>query len=329
MAIPVFTKLDASRNFNVNGDETYAVWLPCGTNPYTGATFSGIDSTSSVPKGGGALCTTVNIDDLPLSVLYETTIRGLGKNPVKFSSGAQIEDFTLGMLGGDVRTLKVLYGLNPSSSSINAFKPLPDSNAPMGHLIVRKYQPTLGMIVSYFIPDLCIKLQNIAAGAEVDTDQMQEVVFYKPQNGDVYILEGNTTVSWGFWDLISGGAGTGVPTTAPDGVITTFVIGTGNVSGVAGAVSPVPVLINDDVIGSGSSNYKRYFFGVWVDGVLQTDAQVTYTVGTRTLTFTTAPALGAAILVVYVSAWTAALSTENFVASTIIESENYPWQFYT
>ena len=325
MAIPVYNKPNASRDHNVNGNEAYAVWLPCGTNPYTDATFCGIDSTSSVPKGGGALCTTVSLENLKLASLYESEIRGIGKNPVKFVSGAKIDDFKLGMLGGDVRTLKILYGLNPSSSGINGFKPLPDTGKPTGHLIIRKWQPSLGIVATFWIPDMCIKFTDVASGAEVDTDAMQEVTFYKPQNGDHYIFEGNTTVSWGFWKDHA------INSNAPDGTIADYVIGTGNVAGGGGAVSPIPLLINDDVIGSGSSNYKRHFLGVWVNGVLQSDAQVTYTTGTRTLTFTSGnvPANGAAVLVAYVSTWTAALNTENFAeADTSITAENYPWYKY-
>jgi len=127
--------------------------------------------------------------------------------------------------------------------------------------------------------------------------------------------------------LISGSAGSGVPASAPDGVIDDFVIGTGNYNGINGTTSPVPLLVNDSVIGSGSSNYARYFIGVWLDGVLQTDAQVSYTTGTRTLTFTTAPALGSSIIAMYVSDWASVLPSL-YGSSTVVESENYPWQNY-
>jgi len=162
MAIPQFTKQDASVALNVNGNETTAVWIPCGTNPHTGATFGGIDSTTSVPKGIGLLCTAVSLDNIPLGTLYEEDIRGLGKNPKKFVSGAKIDEFKLSILGGDVTTLKIMYGLDPSSASINAFKPLPDTGTPMGHLIVRKWNKTTGIVVSYVYPDLCIKFADLA-----------------------------------------------------------------------------------------------------------------------------------------------------------------------
>lgn len=326
MAIPQFTKQDASVALNVNGNETTAVWIPCGTNPYTGATFGGIDSTTSVPKGIGLLCTAVSLDNIPLGTLYEEDIRGLGKNPKKFVSGAKIDEFKLSILGGDVTTLKIMYGIDPSSASINAFKPLPDTGSPMGHLIVRKWNKTTGIVVSYVYPDLCIKFADLA-GAEVDTSAMQEVTFYKPQNGDMYVFQGNKTVSVDFFKLISGSAGTGVPASAPDGVIDDFVIGTGNYNGINGTTSPVPLLVNDSVIGSTASNLQRYFIGVYLDGVLQTDAQVTYTTGTRTLTFATAPALGSSIIAIYVSDWSSVLPSL-YGSSSVVESENYPWQNY-
>lgn len=326
MAIPPFTKQDISVELNVNGNETTAVWVPCGTDPYTGATFGGIDSTTSVPKGIGLLCTAVSLDNIPLGTLYEEDIRGLGKNPKKFVSGAKIDEFKLSILGGDVTTLKIMYGLDPSSASINAFMPLPDTGRPMGHLIVRKWNKTTGIVVSYVYPDLCIKFADLA-GAEVDTSAMQEVTFYKPQNGDMYIFKGNKTVSVDFFKLISGSAGTGVPASAPDGVIDDFVIGTGNYNGINGTTSPVPLLVNDSVIGSTSSNLQRYFIGVWLNGVLQTDAQVSYTVVSRTLTFATPPALGSSIIAMYVSDWASVLPSI-YGDKLVIESENYPWQNY-
>jgi len=324
MAIPQFTKQDASVALNVNGNETTAVWVPCGTNPHTGATFGGIDSTTSVPKGIGLLCTAVSLDSIPLGTLYEEDIRGLGKNPKKFVSGAKIDEFKLSILGGDVQTLKIFYGLDPSSTSINAFKPLPDSGNPMGHLIVRKWNKTTGIVISYVYTDLSIKFSDLA-GAEVDVSTNQEVTFYKPQNGDMYIFQGNKTVSVDFWELIS--SGPTVPASAPDGTATEFIIGTGNYNGVNGTTLPIPLLINDDVIGSTSSNLQRYFIGVWLDGVLQDDSKVSYTTGTRTLTFVTAPALGSSIIAMYVSDWSSVLPSL-YGSSTVIESENYPWQNY-
>lgn len=324
MAIPVLTKQDASVALNVNGNETTAVWIPCGTNPYTGATFGGINSTTSVPKGIGLLCTAVSLENIPMGTLYEEEIRGLGKNPKKFVSGAKIDEFKMAILGGDVTTLKIMYGLDPSSASINAFKPLPDTGTPMGHLIVRKWNKTTGIVVSYVFPDLCIKFADVA-GAEVDTSAMQEITFYKPQNGDFYIFKGNTTVSVDFWQLIS--SGPTVPASAPDGTATAFIIGTGNYNSVNGTTLPIPLLINDDVIGSTSSNLQRYFIGVWVNGVLQTDAQVSYTVATETLTFVTAPASGASVLAMYVSDWSSVLPSI-YGSKDIVESENYAWQNY-
>jgi hypothetical protein len=320
MAIPLFKKPAVNKNMVVNGNETWVTFLPCGVNPYTGATYAGADSTTSVPKGGGVICTGISLADIPIVNLFTENMRSIGKSPVKFSSGAQVDPFDFNIEGGDIRTLKILAGLNPSSTSINAYKFLPDMGK-TGHMIVRKYQPALGIVVSYLIPDLSMMIPSVAAGGTVDTRAEQVVQFYKPEDGDIWGMEGNKTFSWGYWK------DNAVNATAPNGILFDFVIGTGNSPG---TTSPVPLLINDDVIGSTASNYRRYFFGVYVNGVLQSDAQVTYTVATRTLTFATAPANGASLLALYINDWSSVFPEvwANDPFTTTVTAEEYPWYSY-
>lgn len=319
MATPIFVKQSVPKSIVVNGNETIVTAIPCGINPYDGTTYAGADSTTSVPKGGGFLCSGISMANIPIENLFTEQLRSMGKNAIRFSSGQRINAFDFTFEGGDIRTLKILGGIDPSSASISAYKFLPDMGLSC-HLIVRKWQPAQGIVVSYLIPNLSMMFAEVGAGGEADTRGTQVVQFYS-ESGEVWALQGNTTFSYGYWKT------NGINAAAPNGVLVDFVIGTGNA---AATTSPVPLLINDSVNGASSSNYKRYFFGVWVNGVLQTDAQVSYTTGTRTLTFTTAPATGASLLALYVNDWSSVFpeNWSNSGDSVTVTNENTPWQDY-
>ena len=324
MATPLYQKQPLADTLVVNGDYVVATWVPCGTNPFTGATFCGANSTSSVPKGLGFLCTAESLANMPMANLTSEEIRSMGKASYMFSTGAKIDPFDLTLEGGDVRSLQIIAGQDPSGSGINTFTALPDMGV-LGHLIVRKFARNgTGMISSYCIPNLSVRFDELALGGAPGERGLQTLKLYKPGDGENYVAAGNKSFTVDFW------ADHSINSNAPDGTITDLVLGTGNYNGTAGSAASAAVLLNDDLIGSTSSNYRRYFIGVWVDGVLQTDSQVSYTTGTRTLTFATAPANGARVLAIYVSDWSSVTPTAwtNSPTTTVKENEKYPWYQY-
>lgn len=311
----------------VNGNFTTISWIPNGIAKYTGTAYSGADSTTSVPKGIGLLCTLVEAEAAKLSAIYEETYRATGKADLMFTSGAKLEDFSIKIDAGDLKTLMVMTGNDPSSSTASAWVAMPDFGV-CGHLVVRSWSQG-ELVRSVLIPSLSMKITEVPTSGSVDERLQQMITFYCPANAEIWVSSGTKTWACGFWKTPA------INAAAPDGAITDFTMGTGNVNAGTGATSPVPLKLNDAYIankyGSSATDLQKYFVGVWLDGVLQTPALgVTYNSVTRKIIYSVAPATGKALLAVYLCDFATAFPENwyNLGASSVVEMEQLGWPAY-
>jgi len=330
MAIPFSTQPNTVATNRLNTSRAHFYFVPHGVNPDTGVAFCGANSTSSVPKGIGLVCSTQKIANVKIEPTTNEEVKSFGKTNYTYTTGGKLS-LSVELESGDVNTLLILQGKDVSSATANAYIPrqIPHQS---GDLFVQYWNQS-DLRKSVYIPNCQVRITDIAMGDGPDAAVMQMLEFFKDGDAEVYETRGNISFAVEMWELISGGAGTGVPAAAPDGVIDDFILGTSNMAGVNGTTSPVALKIDDEFIaakyGSGATNLDKYFIRVSVDGTVQTNSQVTYTTGTRTLTFTTAPLINTAVMAVYICNYATALPPNWTTGpSTIVEAMKYGWGEY-
>lgn len=253
-----------------------------------------VDSTSSVPKHIGILCTLDEMSEIPISPQIEREIMGLGKvNSTIRSKEIKLDPWTLTIKGGDPKTLALLLGQDPNSATMRS--PQVRGNYGIsGHLLIRVMTMTGNFAGDWLIHNIEARLPSIPA-ASPDSSFTYQIEFQSTtakvnfsQAGEAFAIEGWKTPN----------------TAAPDGTITAFTLGTGNGS-YASATTPVALSLDSTLTG-----FKRYFTAIYHNGTEVNTAAATFNAGTSVLTFGTAPATGTLLAFYLIS--TASINPPNF-----------------
>ncbi len=328
MAIPFKQQPNSAATTRLHTSRVHVYFVPHGVNPDTKTEFDGADSTSSVPKGLGLVCSTQKFGNIKMEPSNTTEVKAIGKANYTYATGGKLS-FSIDLESGDVNTLLVMQGKNPSSATANAYiaRPIPHAS---GDLFVQYWNETT-LRKSVYVPNCQFRVMEVAMGDGPDTEVIQTIEFFKDGDSETFTTRGTVSFAAELWKRIS--TGPNVPAAAPEGTIVDFVLGTSNMAGVNGTTSPVALKIDDEYAitkyGPSPTDFEKYMIRVSVAGVDQTSSQVTYTTGTRTLTFGTAPAAGASLMAVYMCDYaTAAPPQWTLGPSTVVEAMKYPWGEY-
>jgi len=324
MATVPFSQQPPTRAAVLMGERVLVYFIPHGTNPDTGTAFCGADATGFNPKGIGLLCTLESMDAIPIAAETSETIRSLGKSSFRMTTTPKIDEFNLMFDSGDIYSMLVMQGKDTGSATANVFIPRVD-NGPSGDLFIQVWSES-DLRRSVYIPDLSTKFSEVVGGGASGDRLIQNVTFYKDSDAKIYIAQGTKSFAVEYWKEISAG----VPGAAPDGATVDFVLGTSNYAGINGTTSPVALLLDNEYVGTSATNLDKYFIKVVVDGTLQANSQVSYTTGTRTLTFGAALASGKGLLAVYCCNYATALPPNwtNGTDATYVEAMKSGWPVY-
>lgn len=158
--------------------------------------------------------------------------------------------------------------------------------ASAGDLVLVEADDSGGVKGSTYIPNCTLKFSTMPGATDGDSNLEIEI--------------STTSTAWRFGSYVipireiwKDPVGSTTNTAAPDGSITAFTLGDGNNSGVS-TLTPLAVKFNPD--GSGAD---QHILAVYTDSTLVSSSAYTYNSSTGVLTFTTAPADGAALEGIY------------------------------
>lgn len=238
-------------------------------------------------KVGGVFCITKSITGAALAPINEDEVMWIGKTKAMSTEGTQWDGLTADVSGNATGILRVL-GQTPTTSKAVALEYQYDQT-PM-FLVIHAYNESNVLYSSELYPFSIARISN-TAGLEPDSITDFEIEFYNTDSTNYPIrklIPAHMWVAEGWYD----NGGTITNADAPDGTLTAFVLGTGNGSYVGTPATPTAVVIDSTATGA-----AQYLY-VFVNGVDVT-SQVSFNAGTKTITFTTAPANGAKLNVIY------------------------------
>lgn len=239
-------------------------------------------------KFGGVYCIAASVTGATLSPIEDEDVMAVGKTIVNTTEGTRWEGYTVTAHGNATGILRILGATGATSLGTKHEYQYPDQ--PLFGF-EHSYQPGSNTVaVSRLIPYGIARVSELA-GLEPDSSTTYDIELFNSDNTDYPIRSLKPGYMWageGWYD----DAAAIINATAPNGVLTTFVLGTGNGSFVGTPTTPVAVIHDATLTGA-----AQYLF-VFVNGVDVT-SQVTFTVGTSTITFSTAPADGAKLNVIY------------------------------
>lgn len=259
-----------------------------GKNAYVGA----FDINGYTPAGKtwakftGVFCVVRSVTGLTLAPIVESTAMGIGKNVKEITQGEQWEGYSLEVFGNAKGVYRWLSNTDPDSLSVAHEYQYPDK--PL-FLFEHVYDPEANTIAASRLIPYAIARQGEFAGLEPDGETFTTLEFYNRDSTNYPVRtakEGYMFVCEGWYE-----GGAVVNATAPDGILLTFTLGTGNGS-FAAPTTPVAVIMDDSYTGA-----AKYLY-VFLEGVDVT-SQVTFNPATSVITFTTAPALNAKLVVIY------------------------------
>lgn len=232
------------------------------------------------------LCQIAELGDLAREAINERTAFQVGKERKTISDG-QNWTFTLTGVGNAIDLQAALLG---QSLAAHAGIRQGQTKSQAGHLFLFEGDDSGNIRTATVIPNCSITLSQISGASDGESNLTIEVESASEawRTGDFV-----TPVREIWFDGTSTRDGSTAITNAaaPDGLLTAFTLGTGNNTGATDA--PLAVAFNADAAGSAG----EYILEVKVNGSVTT--AYTYNASSGVLTFTSAPADGATIEVVY------------------------------
>lgn len=254
---------------------------------FVGAFLPTLQTAGAYAKAQGVFCITKSVQGGTLSPINENEVMFLGKTKVMSTEGTQWDGLTATVSGNATGIFRVL-GKTPVASKSTTIEYQYDQT-PM-FLVVHAYNESNVLYSSELYPFSIARISN-TAGLEPDSITDFDIEFYNTDSTNYPIrklIPAHMWVAEGWTD----NGGTITNADAPDGTLTAFVLGTGNGSYVGTPTTPTAVMIDSTATGA-----AQYLY-VFVNGVDVT-SQVSFNAGTKTITFTTAPANGAKMTVIY------------------------------
>jgi hypothetical protein len=288
-----------------------------GKNAYVGA----FDINMYYPAGktwaktAGVFCVVRSVTGLTLAPITEVQAMGIGKNVKEITQGEQWEGYSFEVYGNAKGIFRWLANTDPDSLSVAHDYQYP--NKPL-FLFEHVYDPEANTVAASRLIPYGIARQGEFAGLEPDAETFSTLEFYNRDSTDYPVRtlkEGYMWVAEGWYE-----GGSVVNAVAPDGIITTFTLGTGNGSYAGTPATPDAVIFEDTATGA-----AKYLY-VFLNGVDVT-SQVTFNPATEVITFTTAPALNARLVVIYAMAVGAtAPAWDGGATPTDEEQTMYSWE---
>ncbi|NIV12885.1 MAG: hypothetical protein GWN62_16870 [Aliifodinibius sp.] len=274
-----FPTISSPTSYVRSGKFTTLFWIP-----YT-------DSGAGIEKGAvptenkivGLVCTAENMDNPTLSPLNEREIFSLGKTKTVINDGVQLDPFSISVHGNAVGILGAVTNqdLTVDEAIIHAYE-----YGLNGALVVISHTGAGGTVQrSDLYLDVKVRIPDLPGAT--DGDSQQTVTFYS-EEAKVYSAFG--TNSWAV-EVFRDDAASITNANAPNGILTAFTLGNGNAS------TGTPTAISWNPNHTGTSVYE-YMAKLSVDGVDVVDADIN-TYGATSVTWNTAPADGATILMIY------------------------------
>lgn len=293
MATPQYTTQKAGDRAALSRYTRY-YWIPRRAPSSSTATdgFSGLTQTGKSHKFIGLLCTLKTADAVKFTPVEEFEFLGGGKDPQKVSFGKQVE-FGMEIAGNDLATLRAFIGRNQGVSTVNSWEPEIQYPA-SGHLLVNSYNYANNELVNQTLyMNLQVKFEEFA-GMDTSGERTQKVMFFNTSARIVKcdVAMGERINVEGWYD--DGLASLNINAAAPDGTITAFVLGTGN-----GVSAGTPVALRLDSTNAAQTGYKQWMIEATVDGATVPLTGNSFT--TSTFTFTTPPADGKHLMLIYVN----------------------------
>src|SRR3990167_1511305 len=267
----------SANNYTHAGEKQAAFWIP-----YSGYVRGAAPNNIVVWKELGNIH---SIDAVELEAQDESDYFEVGRTNSTTSSGFKIGGFNISFEGSDPDVLAVLSGTNlVSQAGIR----IGQSLGVRGCLVIYNFSDK-GADANHLSTDVIVDCEPIIAqlpgASEGETDLV--VKFRVDAPTSIYRLASDAIVAAEIWY----DNGVIINANAPDGILTTFAVGTGNDSYLA---PTTPTAIQVDAAATG---YFKYLFGVWLEGTKQTTTQASF--AAPTITFATAPANAAKLVAIY------------------------------
>lgn len=262
------------------GDKVVPVWHPIGISKQLHKPWPGM----LLPNG--RICRIGEISNGDYEFLNERDAFQVGKTRTTINDGKQFT-LTLTLEGNALEAQAVLLG-----QDLHEYAAIRQGQtiAGAGHLTLIKGDTNENAAFCIHIPNVEVKLTDIPGATDGTSTYSIELT----TRSEVYWTGGQVVAAQESWfDGTSPKDGSTVVTNAaaPDGTITAFTLGTGNGAGVAAA--PLAVPFNRDAGGTAAA----YLVEVRING--SSTSGYTYDAATGVITFSTAPADGAHLSVVY------------------------------
>jgi len=254
---------------------------------YVGAFLPTPQVAGAYAKAGGVFCITKSLQGATLAPINENEVMFIGKTKKLSTEGTQWDGLTATVSGNATGILRVL-GQTPVASKSTTIEYQYDQT-PL-FLVIHAYNESNVLYSSELYPFSIARITN-TAGLEPDSITDFDIQFFNTDSTNYPIRKLAPGYMWVAEPWYDNG-GTVTNADAPDGILTAFVLGTGNGSYVGTPATPTAVIIDNTL--SGAAQYLYVF----LDGVDVT-SQVSFNAGTKTITFTTAPANGAKLAVFY------------------------------
>lgn len=271
----------ATADFQRVGIRTSVFWRPYGGMILPTSTFHIIHGLSDV----------VELGTLSASPLNERDIFEAGKSLLQTNDGfTWTQDIMVE--GSSIHTVASLIGQVLSTYPVI---PTIRDYGVKGDLILMSRNSTNQIISWDCYTNVAIKIDEIPGIVNGDTNWT--IRLYGKDNSR-YIRIPGEDYGVGVETWYDNGT-TIINADAPDGVLTDFVLGTGNDS-FGSATTPVASIIDPSLVGVvAATDPLQYMMHVRLNGVGQSYPAVTFTVGSSTLRFATAPADGSKLELLY------------------------------
>ncbi len=133
------------------------------------------DSTgAAVLKPGGIICEMVNMDDMTLSAIDETTIQLPGKGPTVTNSGYRLDAFNMTLQGNAIATVAALLGQNLQQAGTRVYEAVYEHSA-QGALLVIGYDDNDNSKMQMLMDQVYMRVTSLPGSGN---DSQFTVTFY-------------------------------------------------------------------------------------------------------------------------------------------------------
>lgn len=266
---------------------SYGSTTPAGVARFSGKNGHQKGATPTWVQSAVAICTVSEVAELALEIQGEETLVLPGKTDEKRWDSIAFST-TVTLQGNAVGTIKYMLGISPHTNEAIDWDR--SDFGLSGALIINSYSDAKTLVMSTCVANVKLRFPSVGGVANSGSN-MQQITFYS-EEAKLKSVVGS--VIWSPIIFLDNGASI-TNATAPDGIITAFILDDCNNSQTT--TPPQPVAFNPSATG-----LDQYFIVARLDGAnLASDGAALSTSGTfvtATLTLGAAPADGTSILLI-------------------------------